>query len=73
MIVAKVRCKCGYLVRIRTLPDENNPRHEYGWVLHTHNTGCGRKLEVERKGGQGARIVGKCDGEQVNVVVEYEQ
>lgn len=73
MIVAKVRCKCNYFVRIRTLPEFKRPNYEYGWVLHTHNNGCGRKLEVERKGGQGARVVGKCDGEQVKVLVEYEE
>lgn len=73
MIVAKVQCSCNYYVRIRTLPDPGNPRHEYGWVKHTHNNGCGRKLEIERKGGRGARVVGKCEGVDAKVIVEYEE
>ena len=77
MIVAKVKCKCGAWVRIRTEPDVDNPNHEYNWCLHTHGNlgrrGCGRKLELERSGGQGARIIGKCDGESRPVDVDFEQ
>lgn len=73
MIVAKVQCKCGWMVRIRTMPGFDRPNYEYGWVLHTHNKGCQRKLTIERKGGHGARIVGTCEGQTMRVVVEYEQ
>jgi hypothetical protein len=73
MIVAKVRCKCSQWVRLRTRPDENNPKHEFAWVLHTHNNGCGRRVELERNGGHGARIIGRCDGQQMEVDVEYEE
>lgn len=73
MIVAKVKCKCLKWVRIRTLPEPDSPNYEYGWVLCTHNGGCGRKLEIERKGGRGARIVGKCDGIVSMVVVDYQE
>lgn len=75
-IVANVKCKCGAWVRIRTLPDPYNPRREYGWVLHTQaiggRPGCQRKLEIERNGGRGARIVGRCDGSPAPVNVDYQ-
>lgn len=58
---------------MRTSPKPDNPRYEYGWVIHSHNNGCGRKIELERRGGHGARIVGKCDGRERRVDVEYEE
>lgn len=76
MIVANVKCKCGAWVRIRTNPSPENPKYEYGWVMHTHQigkfSGCGRKLTIERKGGRGARIVGTCDGTPAQVDVDYQ-
>ena len=73
MIIAKVQCKCLRWVRLRTMPEFDRPSYEYGWRICAHNNGCGRKIEIERRGGQGARIVGKCDGEKRNVQVEMEE
>lgn len=55
------------------MPEFDRPNYEYGWRLHTHNDGCGRKIEIERRGGHGARIVGKCDGEIRRVDVDHEE
>lgn len=55
------------------MPERSDPKHEYGWCLHTHNGGCGRKIELERRGGHGARIVGKCDGIVRQIDVDYEE
>lgn len=72
-VVAKVQCICLGWVRLRIQPDKENPKHEYGWCLHTHNGGCGRKIELERNGGYGARVIGKCNGQQRPVDVEFQQ
>lgn len=63
MIIVKIRCDCGKWVRIRTMEDSDSTRC---W-------NCGRTVSVSRKGGKGARIVGKCGTKEVKVNVEYEE
>jgi hypothetical protein len=70
MIIAQVKCKCGRMVRFRTMPEAHDSKLECGWhICH----GCGRKVALERRGGHGARIIGKCDGENRQVIVDLEE
>ena len=63
MIIAKVLCKCGRWIRIRTRENEDSARC---W-------NCGRPVFIKRQGGRGARITGKCETETRRVYVEYEE
>jgi hypothetical protein len=63
MIIVKVECLCGKWIQIRTMKDDD-------WVSCWN---CGRRVSVSRKGGKGARIVGKSAEVQRRVNVDYEE
>lgn len=63
MIIAKVQCKCGNWIRIRTMEEQ---AEQTFW-------NCSRKVQIKRAGGKGARVVGTCEGEKRQVFVEYEE
>ena len=63
MLIVKVECLCGKWIEIRTRKDEDR-------VLCWN---CGRNVSVSRKGGKGARIIGKSAEVQRKVSVDYEE